>query len=964
MLRTRGARRTRIRQVPGGAPAQLNDKLMSVPRNRTKERGQIIIIAVGVMFLLAFIAGIFLTLISRNIGRTARGGDVLQAQYLAEAGIRYADQQLTHSILGADWRPDPEPAVVGDPDYDYITAGYTRFSQGNGRFLLRVSYQPVKLDKDGKAVDAAGAATLDRAKMIYPDMDKYIKIECVGRRGVVDSNDPTTWRNADPLKRMLVAYKPIGITDYARYVTNKDRSDSTMVLGADPFSLPDGNSDANFRTRIFGPIRVNGDLMWAGLDSLVLNAAEKLDTGPTPPRYNPVLDTVGVNRDDTIAVAGAIYHDVLPDGISGDQVTLDDLGPNPLNGLRLLPSDNAAFTTGAGRYRDGSAGISKTEGRLRGVSRLEPPLMDDVETSTGVMRFRLLTRNTGIVPPGLSWNTGQNGLGMGIYVDNGGEIQSDNQYQRLMDEWSRTGTGRESESRPGSAWRQYLYTPPGAEVYLDPTPNRDLNSAFPANQSQGTIIITRHDGKAWKDENGQPEGFTRRYRYPLRQVYNATGALQDTDTYDNVAGDQFRDATGAYKTFQNGVVYFEGNLRIQGKLPADWVAPNSGRVVGQHLTFVTLGTAYIEGNLLKGDAANTQNVNGYGPGLQVGSISIIAKHYVCVNSTAYFMKQPDSGPWNFALGNPYSELSAPGQRFVTSGYSAVNPSVYANDALGSRQELMLLQTAEGYPGGAAELDMYAYGDNPTQSRSLFAPGVPMTVSPGQYPQAPAENIWEHRMIPLAVAPNNRQTSWEIQGRALPDWYAFTYRPYFGPASTGAAGGTEFTQNYNQPLWISRVAISPLDIRVEAVIYAQEGSFFVIPGEWMNSNPADVRATALASSRRFADPIGAGWRLADNPDKSPYPFYGEPADIRVVICGAIAENQPADKDFQTAWSRRWGWTPKVRPDGTNSAHNGEGLVYMYDNNLRVPLRFDKFNRPLPPTPALPVSPDLVFSGEAS
>jgi len=179
--------------------------------------------------------------------------------------------------------------------------------------------------------------------------------------------------------------------------------------------------------------------------------------------------------------------------------------------------------------------------------------MDDVDPSTGILRYRLLTRNTGIVPPTTdpnnpkSYNTGQYGLGMGIYVDNGGEIQKDTQYQRLTDEWSRTGTGRESESRPGSAWRQYLYAPPGAEVYLDPTPSGDLNTAFPLNQSQGTIIITRHDGKAWKDENGQSEGFTRRYRYPLRKVFDNLGVQVDSEKYDS-GGDNYRDSTGAYKT--------------------------------------------------------------------------------------------------------------------------------------------------------------------------------------------------------------------------------------------------------------------------------------------------------------------------------------------------------------------------------------------------------------------------------
>jgi len=117
-------------------------------------------------------------------------------------------------------------------------------------------------------------------------------------------------------------------------------------------------------------------------------------------------------------------------------------------------------------------------------------------------------------------------------------------------------------------------------------------------------------------------------------------------------------------------------------------------------------------------------------------------------------------------------------------------------------------------------------------------------------------------------------------------------------------------------------------------------------------------------------VTSGWRVADLVDSngellpSLYPFFSEPPDIRVVIDGAISENVPADKDYQTAWARHWGWTPPERADGSESPHQGEGLVYMYDNDLRIPLRFDRFDRPLPPSPALPVSPDLVFFGEAS
>ncbi|HEY3268198.1 MAG TPA: hypothetical protein VGM37_14850 [Armatimonadota bacterium] len=962
---------------------------MSQHRNNQSQRGQIIVIAVALMFLLAFIAGLFLTLISRNIGRTARGGDVLQAQYLAEAGIRYADQQLTHSIDGADWRPEPLPDYMSgtnavlrnDPDYDFLHNGYTRFNQGNGRFLLRVSFQPVELNADGEPVDAGGQVTKDVSRMQYPPMGRYIKIESIGRRGVVDPDDPTTFRGADPLRRMLVAYKPIGITDYARYITNKDRVDSTMVLGSFPFRVAPAYEDEGgaeqdlFRSQFIGPIRVNGDLMWTGLNTITLNAMEPIG-GSVAEQNSFALPTLpGVNRDDTVAVAGRVFHDAWPfsGAAPADAVHLTNKAPGvAVVDDNLQPSvtaagvDNLNFSTAGGVYRDSSPGQSGA-GKVRGVSRLEPPLIDEVDSSTGILRYRLLTRTTGIIPKDKNYNTGVNGLGLGIYIDNNNEIQTDNQYRRLTDEWAQTGTGRETENIPGSAWRQHMYTPPGAEIYLDPTPSSALNTSFPAGRSQGTIIITRHDGKQWKDENGSAEGYTRRYRYPLRRVYDNSGTVVDTETYDTDPKDSFRDATGAYKTFQNGVIFVEGNLRLQGKLPADWVGPTSGRVVGQHLTFVTMGTAYIEGNLLKGDAA-PNDVNKFGKGLQLGSITIVAKNYVCVNTTAYFLKQPNVGSWNYALGNPYTELGTPGERYETSGFSAVNPSTYTADNNGVRQNLFLLQTAEGFPGAAAVIYMHGYPLGQTNYDAKVLPGGdPELVSPSQSAEAAAEGIWQHRVFPL-VAGSTNYTSWDAQKRAFADWFTFIYRPTYGENPYGSnSTAAQFIGNYNQPLWISRVAVSPMDVRIEAVMYAQEGSFFVIPGEWLNSNPVDLRNANLDDSLRYANPSAAGWRLQDLKNQgghSAYPFHYEPADIRVVINGAITENTPADKDYQTAWSRHWGWTPKSRPDGSTSDHAGEGLVFMYDQSLRLPLRYDQYNRPLPPCPALPVSPDLVFFGEAA
>src|SRR5262249_13684146 len=39
--------------------------------------------------------------------------------------------------------------------------------------------------------------------------------------------------------------------------------------------------------------------------------------------------------------------------------------------------------------------------------------------------------------------------------------------------------------------------------------------------------------------------------------------------------------------------------------------------------------------------------------------------------------------------------------------------------------------------------------------------------------------------------------------------------------------------------LTRFGVVPLDVRIEALMYAQEGSFFIIPGPWFNPNPNDT-----------------------------------------------------------------------------------------------------------------------------
>src|SRR6185312_16446247 len=41
--------------------------------------------------------------------------------------------------------------------------------------------------------------------------------------------------------------------------------------------------------------------------------------------------------------------------------------------------------------------------------------------------------------------------------------------------------------------------------------------------------------------------------------------------------------------------------------------------------------------------------------------------------------------------------------------------------------------------------------------------------------------------------------------------------------------------------LARTLIVPHDIKIEASLFAQNGSFFVIPGTWTNPDPNDTRA---------------------------------------------------------------------------------------------------------------------------
>jgi hypothetical protein len=119
-------------------------------------------------------------------------------------------------------------------------------------------------------------------------------------------------------------------------------------------------------------------------------------------------------------------------------------------------------------------------------------------------------------------------------------------------------------------------------------------------------------------------------------------------------------------------------------------------------------------------------------------------------------------------------------------------------------------------------------------------------------------------------------------------------------------------------------VAPLDIRIEAMLYAQERSFFVIPGYDFNPDPNDtiqnfqatgIRPSYNGAERQIVQQGGAP--TADMIHKNAFPFNKQPLDVRITVSGSVVENYTASSGDQAAWLSRWGYIP-TNYGGTNIA----------------------------------------------
>jgi type II secretory pathway pseudopilin PulG len=1047
---------------------------------RIRQQGQTLIIALIVMGVLLVLGLVFIGLIDRNIVNAARSQRRSESTDLAEAGIRYAHGQLVSSPLGADWRGIPASLGAAttsrDPDIYYLRPGsglvinpsnpqikdlggpdmlgpFVRVSFPNGRSLVRVRYG---------ASDASPSAPVPGGPLRHPGAARsMLIIESVGRPGIVNQSDPTTL-TGQPLQfagftdvpslragiaamaqangqistsRRLVAFAPIGIIDAARFETNVFNSSAPIELGiADGLGIVSydpalGNSDVGSNlsmqlgtagvntlagtTRGFGGMIINGDAKFFGLSTIYLNRVlgdSIRIAGRASGSNNAKLQIFDENATGTPTA-------VLSDGGGGGATgSFDSQDPN--------------FDTASGLLLDGSPRTDQF-GFPSGVGKLIPPSTLTIDPQTKLNRYISMTRESGLSTADGN-NTGRFGYGQGIYVDNAGDRQEAldaegrktvGSQRSLFDDWLNPNSGAAD-----SGWKGPFYVPRGAVIQLLPdgwTIQRD--GSGPASE------------RTWKRPDGTDSGAsTIRYRVGLAP----DGSLRTLNTF-SVADINAKSLDYSQGTPFNGVLYFEGNVRVRGTIPTE-----------VQMTIVSGATIYIDGSIVKGTTANEVTPPKYPgvqrdepiPGLPTASLMLMAKDNVAVNTSMFF--GPAAGQALESVNDVSGATGISPVRLRSGGGSesgrldllfdlgldpndpitgaplgsaqlwkpfAVNYRQWNATGAGVPTQLLLGHTMDDGSAAASFLTMDVNFGTATASTYLFNAVDPdglITNAAAAYAGLTAgattplyglgSEPWQRysrfelRAFDLLAQPTS--ATYSATNNRIDQSGGIDYKLFGGPNSLLMRPGSIASVSTNDTL-IGRVAVTPADVKIEASIFAEQGSFFVIPGPWFNPNPNDrhdqyqARVAALTGqglSATQANARAARERLEAYGAAPWVPFYGEPLDVRLSIVGSVAENLPPPISVQSEWVRKWGWIPRYigaeidsttsNPIGIPKQHVPAGydltthnfvpnLTIQYDPILAtgrspsyVPIRQDSFGRPLPPMPRLPVSPRLAYFGE--
>jgi len=875
----------------------------------------------------------------------------------------------------------PDPLRPIDPTYGLPP------DIGLGHFLVRVTYDP---DPPYEPDDAG-----------TPDPYSWmVRIDSVG---IVESGEGQNTRR-------LTAFKP-GLDGFVRWVTDKNNTGMPINLGIPTAQDIDGDGTANgldlnndgtievpeqHAEYISGPVQLSGQLeLFSSLlvDGISPGLYFQLQTTPTA----PTATGPSYLRDDTLAIVGGV---VYPPGYSNTaEVRVNGAPAGP-----LLASSDPAFNTYGGVVRDGPKGVDAA-GIPRTAGVIAPPTLLSVDAETGRVHYEDLTRYSGTEvlatdsSGGSYWvNSGQWGHGRGIYVDNAEDRQfvkrgGRRDLQLLMQDWQ-GNIAPDDEQAGDSGWNALgtLYTPKGVEIYfaggelpplpdgrpafvvaLDPTaapvaPDQYWAPAHVAGSPQ--IVLTRHD-QTWRTATGTDSGrHTMAVDHP--RVLTAAEAAAGTTIWPSTQ-----------------CIMAAGNVRVSGVLPRR-PPPPAGDLYSDpwpdySLAIVSAATIYIDGSIL-----SPQDVDPTVPDAENTKLGLLARDSVCLNTTyiapqmagsdtsaagdedsptswAQQWRLPPEGAarvWVSWLQGPPPVAGPPGPMAVAAICAGADPGPSA---------LSMTVNNQPYDFRAAGLFIPASAAFPSDDRFFFGrTDWPQDVNLSQA----LDPRWLHPQTPVPPGPDTpnpvpggARSPWNISTLVSPgvgarNQVAFAWaNPGILPNAIEPGGGATDLLLRRWKVIENNGDSPAVHCRVNALIYAEEGCWFVIPGPWFDD---------------LADRNGDGTvSLVERENQRRYRRY----NYDILVRGMITENFTAPVSAVYDWTNKWAYPgtdlPEVAaaPGGDPVANDLPSIRYLFDSSLRQARdRFDPgtggpwcargtAEADLPTVPHLPVSPKLVYFGEA-
>jgi hypothetical protein len=980
--------------------------------------GQALLLSVIVLLMLALLAASVVAVVAGSVKDVAGDEARSQAQSLAMAGVRFADEMLTNSSNGADWRPalpaylTPGDAAFSQQAYDDnwdtfeklrgwdpVDSGapyYVKFRykmdpdalSNNPTVDPNQDFTDAPTDLEPKENDEVTAPhdhfllQIKYAPNPANPLTKAIQITAIGRPG---SNLNTF--------STLTAYKSLGLQDYLLFVHDGTRHADLASVGVPPLDITGQNSTNPqlFSNRaavgqagaLWPATTVNGPWGLASKPNdfipLVLNGPVRSNLD-LQMRLPAAINTIGNGWTESVEVAGRLQGLNQETNSSNDAVNT----MTPDTGVSGNPDGNVelVISTTAGAAADIMS--APTNGKTAfpvvvNAERVEAPALDSYEPVTGVARWDRLSRFSGgnvQIYQGttqITVNSGQLGYGRGIYLDN--TTQRDNADQ-VRNTWLQPET-----------WGGRQYVPNGALIELYPTYN------FPGGTVGPAIVITRTDGSTWINTasglgSGSP---TMVFQWPNKTGNWNPGAWSATSGVPT-----------AFPTPENGLIVAEGNVRIRGRLPA---SVNSGAAsLDYGLTVVSRGAIYIDGPLLRpidyiagqvDDCTNTR-------------IALLARDNLVINPTALApgplpglvpapYQIPANGPkdahWvlNATGTNVIGlQVQAPGSPTAAAPATSLTAIDATGDAdTGSQARCALLldsaRAALGQPVGYAGVNQVNYPGG-------GAPTVPGVVVPADTSNGVSVPVfladWSHLLnavypldalninapappVPLPTEPQLMAMEYEPDTFSLQSgWWpgggqeAFVTAQSLGDP-TGASGGQAdaILKNLKVEAYTPGGGLTGpgLTMTVSAVMYCERGSLFVIPGDYFDPRAQLLGDVTDPNVHPAVDATGnptnwAALRLAR------FKRY----NYQVVVNGAIAVNSAPLPTDQGLWTDKWCYPTPGAAGGTTTGadvfDNYAGLQYNYDWGLRQtwPTGTPRANLPL--VPHLPASPGLTYVGE--